>query len=102
MSRSDPRPLAVQWAEKLRNRDLSWRTDARCHGAPHTVFFVERGASTDDARRVCRHCPVAVECLEYAVEMNEPAGIWGGLTLRERRDLRRASQARRITHDDGI
>jgi WhiB family redox-sensing transcriptional regulator len=40
-----------------------------------------------EARRVCRMCPVAAECLEWALTNDERYGMWGGMTPVERRDL---------------
>ncbi|MFJ9037423.1 WhiB family transcriptional regulator [Streptomyces sp. NPDC102406] len=45
------------------------------------------------AMRVCVACPVRAECLEDALDRDEPWGIWGGLTKRQRRDLLRSRQA---------
>ena len=39
------------------------------------------------AKKLCSVCPVKAECLTYAIKVNETDGIWGGLTLRERRQL---------------
>lgn len=41
------------------------------------------------AKNLCEGCPVKSECLTYALEANEPYGIWGGLTANERTRLRR-------------
>jgi WhiB family redox-sensing transcriptional regulator len=38
---------------------------------------------------VCRSCDVRAECLEYALEHDERFGIWGGMSERERRRLKR-------------
>ncbi|MGC5012576.1 WhiB family transcriptional regulator [Streptosporangium sp. DT93] len=40
------------------------------------------------AKAVCRSCPIRSACLAYALRRGEPEGIWGGLTPRERRDIR--------------
>ena len=53
------------------------------------AFFPEKGGSTRDAKRVCSGCTVRAECLEYALANDERFGIWGGLSERERRRLRR-------------
>ncbi len=37
------------------------------------------------AKSICRICPVKAPCLDYAIEIREPYGIWGGLTEAERR-----------------
>ncbi len=67
-----------------------WQTKANCMGVDPDLFFPERGASTREAKEVCRGCVVREECLEYALENSEKFGIWGGMSERERRRLRRA------------
>ena len=47
-------------------------------------------ASTREAKEVCRGCVVREDCLEYALANGEKFGIWGGMSERERRRLRRA------------
>jgi WhiB family transcriptional regulator, redox-sensing transcriptional regulator len=42
------------------------------------------------AKRVCRTCPVSLECLVYALNHHEP-GVWGGTTEAERNEMRRRS-----------
>ena len=67
-----------------------WQERANCLGVDPDLFFPERGASTREAKAVCRGCEVRVECLEYALAHGEKFGIWGGLSERERRRVRRA------------
>lgn len=67
-----------------------WQNFANCLGVDPDLFFPERGASTKEAKAVCRACVVREDCLEYALENSEKFGIWGGLSERERRRLRRA------------
>ncbi|MCL4449452.1 MAG: WhiB family transcriptional regulator [Actinobacteria bacterium] len=59
-------------------------------GVEPDLFFPERGASTREAKAVCRGCIVRGECLEYALKNGERFGIWGGTSERERRRIRRA------------
>ena len=66
-----------------------WQDYANCLGVDPDLFFPERGASTREAKAVCRACVVREECLEYALVNGEKFGIWGGLSERERRRLRR-------------
>lgn len=68
---------------------LDWADEARCLVAEPDTFFPEKGGSTREAKRICSGCPVKTECLEYALENDERFGIWGGLSERERRKLRR-------------
>jgi WhiB family redox-sensing transcriptional regulator len=68
---------------------VPWATEAKCLNADPDVFFPEKGGSTREAKRICAECTVRVECLEYALEHDERFGIWGGMSERERRKLKR-------------
>jgi WhiB family transcriptional regulator, redox-sensing transcriptional regulator len=70
--------------------ERSWQAQANCMGVDPDLFFPERGASTREAKEVCRGCVVREECLEYALANSEKFGIWGGMSERERRRVRRA------------
>ncbi|MCS0499453.1 WhiB family transcriptional regulator [Protaetiibacter mangrovi] len=72
---------------------LSWQTDALCAQTDPEAFFPEKGGSTRDAKRICTGCSVRAQCLEYALDNDERFGIWGGLSERERRKLRRGRTA---------
>jgi len=67
----------------------AWQDLALCAQTDPEAFFPEKGGSTREAKRVCRSCEVRQECLEYALEHDERFGIWGGLSERERRRLKR-------------
>jgi WhiB family redox-sensing transcriptional regulator len=69
--------------------DLTWQDEALCAETDPESFFPEKGGSTREAKRVCRSCEVRPECLDYALEHDERFGIWGGMSERERRRLRR-------------
>lgn len=61
----------------------------------HTAEHPER---TENARAVCQTCPVRSDCLEHALRVQEPSGIWGGMTEEERfheLGLRKTSTAKR-------
>ena len=75
--------------EEIFLEDLSWQDFANCSGADQDLFFPERGASTRKAKAICAACVVKAECLEYAIRQGERFGIWGGLSERERRKIRR-------------
>ena len=70
--------------------ERTWQRQANCMGVDPDLFFPERGASTREAKEVCRGCVVREDCLEYAITNSEKFGIWGGLSERERRRIRRA------------
>jgi WhiB family redox-sensing transcriptional regulator len=68
---------------------LSWQDQALCAQTDPEAFFPEKGGSTREAKRICVGCEVKQECLEYALMQDERFGIWGGLSERERRRLKR-------------
>lgn len=73
----------------------AWQVKAACRGPQAAVFFpppqferkdekIEREAR---AKMICAACPVRQPCLDYAIAIREPHGIWGGLNENERRQL---------------
>jgi WhiB family redox-sensing transcriptional regulator len=68
---------------------LPWMEKAKCLYAEPETFFPEKGGSTKEAKRICAECEVRAECLAYALTNDERFGIWGGLSDRERRKLKR-------------
>lgn len=68
-----------------------WVARAHCIGADVDVFFPERGGKPKTAKEICAACPVRAACLTYALEHNEPFGVWGGLSHPERRRLLKQS-----------
>ncbi len=68
---------------------LGWQERALCAQTDPEAFFPEKGGSTREAKKVCASCDVRSECLDYALEHDERFGIWGGLSERERRKLKR-------------
>ncbi|RZT86927.1 WhiB family redox-sensing transcriptional regulator [Pseudonocardia sediminis] len=77
-----PVPVTSTW---------DWQMRAACRGAGDELFFhpaLERGpdavARDDAAKRICAVCPVIEECLAHAMAVQEPYGVWGGMTTGER------------------
>lgn len=66
-----------------------WQDRALCAETDPEAFFPEKGGSTREAKRICSGCDVRAQCLEYALAHDERFGIWGGLSERERRKLKR-------------
>jgi WhiB family redox-sensing transcriptional regulator len=78
----------------------AWWTKAACLDEDPELFFPNgtTGAALmqiEQAKAVCRRCPVTDECLQWALETNQDAGVWGGMSEDERRSLRRSRQHRR-------
>jgi len=76
-----------------------WQARALCAQTDPEAFFPEKGGSTRDAKRICARCEVKENCLNYALDHDERFGIWGGLSERERRKIKRQAReaARRRT-----
>lgn len=96
--------IATKEREKIRIRDITissvpsdddtgkgdFTEYANCRGVDPDLFFPEKGASVKEAQRVCSGCVVRDECGEYALARGERFGIWGGMSERERRRIRKA------------
>lgn len=88
----DPVRLGVPGVRQRSTEDdnaLAWQSDALCAQTDPEAFFPEKGGSTRDAKKICATCEVRAQCLEYALHNDERFGIWGGLSERERRKLRK-------------
>ncbi|MFP5332104.1 MAG: WhiB family transcriptional regulator [Acidimicrobiia bacterium] len=66
-----------------------WREGAVCVAHPEVDFFTDDASQVARAKALCDACPVQDECLIFAIETNQPDGIWGGYTAKERVKLRR-------------
>jgi WhiB family redox-sensing transcriptional regulator len=69
--------------------EQEWQERALCAQTDPEAFFPEKGGSTREAKRICQGCEVRSECLGYALAHDERFGIWGGLSERERRRLKK-------------
>lgn len=80
-----PKPVTETW---------EWQLRAACREVSTSVFFHpenERGnarsSREEQAKAVCRRCPVMWPCREHALAAAEPYGVWGGLGEHERQEL---------------
>lgn len=67
---------------------MAWAERGACRNTDPDALFVP-GAAQHLAKRICRDCPVRMDCLAEALDNRMEFGIWGGLTERERRSLLR-------------
>eukprot|EP01133_Synstelium_polycarpum_P028130 gene28130-34063_t len=73
---------------------MDWRHNAICRDEDPELFFPVGNsgpalAQIADAKVVCNRCPVTAECLSWALESGQDAGVWGGMSEDERRALKR-------------
>ena len=79
---------------------MDWRHSAVCRDEDPELFFPIGNTGPallqiEEAKAVCRRCPVIEHCLQWALEVGEESGVWGGLSEDERRAMkRRAARAR--------
>ena len=72
-----------------------WQARAACRGPQAAVFFPPTHAERKDdkqlrearAKAICATCAVSRDCLDYAIRIREPHGIWGGLNETERKQI---------------
>jgi len=84
----------MQWSIETLIAPEPWVQDALCGQTDPEAFFPPKGSAATDAKKVCARCDVRAECLDYALRTNQRYGIYGGLSERERRKLRKGG-----THD---
>jgi len=72
-----------------------WQSKAACRGPQAVVFFPPSHTERKDerlgreraAKAICRNCSVQQQCLDYAMRIREPHGIWGGRNEVERKQM---------------
>jgi len=82
-------PTPITGIANLNLASQHWREQALCAQVGSEVFFLPKGGSAKEAREICAKCPVAAECLQYAVnnpEIND--GIWAGKTSEQLQKMR--------------
>jgi len=74
---------------------MDWRDDAACIGESLEVFFDDNPktmrASNKIAKQYCDSCRVREDCLNYALDNNVYVGIYGGLSNKQRRSIKKYS-----------
>lgn len=82
-------------------RAKDWRDQAACRTEDPELFFPKGDSgpwlpAIEEAKNVCRRCPSAGACLQFALTEGIDSGIFGGLTEQERRSVRRTAKRRQI------
>ncbi len=80
---------------------MTWQTRAACRDADPELFFPPTGDDTSviAARHkiavapICQACPVATDCLRWALDTGQDHALWAATTPTERRAIRRARLA---------
>lgn len=85
---SNIRDVPIASVAGVSDARVEWVSKALCRTTDPDELFV-RGAAQRKAAAICRHCPVAAECLADALDNHMEFGVWGGMTERQRRALLR-------------
>jgi WhiB family transcriptional regulator, redox-sensing transcriptional regulator len=81
-----PRKIGNRFSRRATDARVAWSSKAACLAVDPEEFFVD-GAAQRKAAVICRHCPVIAECLADALDNRIDWGVWGGMTVRQRRVL---------------
>ena len=81
---------------------MDWRHYAVCRDEDPELFFPVGTAGpavrqTEEAKSVCRRCPVVAQCLQWAVTSDQETGVWGGMSEDERRAAKRRAARQRTS-----
>lgn len=87
--------MTLTWVRETEWDQDDWRTAAICKDSNAELFFPIGSTghaieTIEAAKQVCSSCPVSDPCLQFALDTNQEAGVWGGYTEDERRAMRRA------------
>jgi WhiB family redox-sensing transcriptional regulator len=74
-----------------------WRKQAACFGYAKQMFPGTVPDEIENAKSICRRCPVINECLRWALAAREPSGVWGGMSEKERTSLLRQTARLNLT-----
>ncbi|MEV6028392.1 WhiB family transcriptional regulator [Streptomyces sp. NPDC052036] len=74
---------------------MDWRHNAVCGEEDPELFFPVGKVQIEEAKSVCRRCPVIEQCLQWVLESGQDSGVWGGLSEDERRAMKRRAARRR-------
>jgi WhiB family redox-sensing transcriptional regulator len=85
---------------QLKGAPVDWRHRSACRDEDPELFFPVGNTGPalqqiEEAKKVCNRCLVINECLKWALESGQEAGVWGGLSEDERRALKRRAARNR-------
>lgn len=78
---------------------IDWMRDGLCSQTDPDAFHPEKGGAVEPAKAVCAACPVLTECRSWALATDQRFGVWGGLSARERQQIRTRTTTNSTRHD---
>jgi WhiB family redox-sensing transcriptional regulator len=88
--------LSQETIRESRFTSEDWKLDGVCRTIDPDLWFPDAPQTGAVAKKMCRSCPVIEKCLQYALDNNEPYGVWGGMGSSERQLMRRGLRPRAI------
>lgn len=84
----------------VQDDQMDWRHEAACLDSDPELFFPIGNTGPallqiEEAKTVCARCTVTAECLQWALDTGQDAGVWGGLSENERKTLKRRAARQR-------
>ncbi len=81
---------AFRWLNLPKRQRDAWRHKAECRGMDTALFYPDRGVNCSIGDEICNQCPVQKTCLAVGLLNSERFGVWGGLTVHQRRGMKTA------------
>lgn len=80
--------------------EVEWQIHGSCSqpGAQRELWFPAKDSQAEPAKRICRTCPVVIQCRDWALTHHEQAGVWGGLSEGDREAIWKGRTIRRRYH----
>ena len=94
-----PAPDATLWTEGALIKPEPWVGDPACAEVDPELFFPDSGENPRAAKAICAGCPVAAQCLDYAIRTNQTHGIWAGKAIHQVNRMREGRPYRRVPTD---
>lgn len=75
--------------EQMDISDTGWMEQGACRDYPPNVFFPSDSIGVAAAKKICAGCVVIDVCKEYALSNHIENGVWGGMSERDHRRIRK-------------
>lgn len=94
--------LGANYAKAPVTDDVEWQLKGLCGSGDYdpNLWYPEPPRTEQkalDAKRICRGCLVINQCRDWALLHHEHSGVWGGLSVEDRKAIWRGT-ARVNTH----
>ena len=83
-----------------RTDEQDWQHRAKCRNEDPELFFPAGNSGPfllqiEEAKAVCRRCPVLQTCGQWALDTGQDTGVWGAMSEDDRRSVKRRAARQR-------